>query len=320
LQAARSAAILAALEENLKMNPGEHRSFAVPRGMRIEIGCGLHLHVQIWGTGMPRILFVHGFGDGAFVWEHVIESLDVPTTIAALDLRGHGDSAWDPRGRYSQRESVSDLVQIIEAMNLNDLVLVGHSLGAETAIRAALAVARRVKALVLVDGGATPRASASDHMVADFCTQSWQYASPSEYADLLASRLYFADRQILRRIAGRALRATEPDGFVLKCDPALRNFVRADEPPIESFLPRIECPTLLLRGAKSAFLPLALAREARRAMRHCELADVPMAGHAVMLDNPAGLCAALAPFLTQMLPSIATGASLCIDPASQRRI
>ena len=66
-----------------------------------------------------------------------------------------------------------------------------------------------------------------------------------------------------------------------------------------SYLPRITCPTLLVRGAESPVLRPEVAREMMAAIPNCEFVEIPGAGHSIGLDNPAAFDAALREFLTK---------------------
>ncbi len=61
----------------------------------------IHLTTTTWGSGSPRLVLIHGMGDGAFVWDELVSQLRVTTSGVTVDLRGHGDSPWDSLRRYN---------------------------------------------------------------------------------------------------------------------------------------------------------------------------------------------------------------------------
>ena len=73
--------------------------------------------------------------------------------VAALDLRGHGDFEWDPEARYDTATFAGDLTKAVAALGFERMILIGHSLGADVAIRFAAAQPSRVAALIIVNFG-----------------------------------------------------------------------------------------------------------------------------------------------------------------------
>jgi esterase len=94
---------------------------------------------------------VHGFGDASCVWTAVAQRLAGLRTTS-FDLPGHGNSDWDLSQRYDALTITDDLAEIINDLELDRFVLVGHSLGGEVALRYACR-SNRLAALVLVDTG-----------------------------------------------------------------------------------------------------------------------------------------------------------------------
>ncbi len=243
------------------------------------------------------MLLIHGFGDGSFVWDPILLNLKHYAS-AALDLRGHGDSQWDPLQRYSVDDHVEDAAHVLDTLRLEDMVLVGHSLGAEVALRLAHRFPIRVRGLVLVDWGPDPNPQSKALVRDQFSGQGWQYASTSEYASVLADRLPLAQRSVLSSYAANALRVADSGVLELKCDPALAlPNSDPDANVLRTCLRSLNCPVLLVRGAISGVLPERIARRMASETPRCQLKVIENAGHAVPLDNPAGLSAAIAAFL-----------------------
>ena len=80
------------------------------------------------------VVLLHGFTNDAHIWDGLASKLQQSHQVFALDFRGHGDSDWDPEGRYEHAVLVSDVQQIIAQLGLNNIHLVGHSLGARVAV------------------------------------------------------------------------------------------------------------------------------------------------------------------------------------------
>ena len=105
-------------------------------------------------------LFVHGWCMSGQVWQ-LQQALADQYRVVTFDLRGHGRSTVPAGGMEGFAGYGSDLVDLMEALDLQNTVLVGWSLGAQVLLTAFKELAARVAGIVLV--GATPRFSAAPH-------------------------------------------------------------------------------------------------------------------------------------------------------------
>ena len=269
---------------------------------RIQSVDGLGLAVRRWHQDPPRLLLIHGFGDGGFVWEPFVRSLPHTLPAAAVDLRGHGDSARDPSGRYALETHARDVECVLNAFGSGDWILVGHSIGAHVAALVAAANRSRVRALVLVDSGPELKPQALEYLYEQFRNQPWSYRSVAALTHALVDRLPLANHEVLPEFAGNALRASSPGVFELKCDPALKDSPKhMHTAAIWAALKELRRPMLVVRGAASAVLTYEAAVRLSQSLPHCELVTVPMSGHAVLLDNAAGCAAAVHSFVDKVL-------------------
>lgn len=95
------------------------------------------LNLRKWGDGARACVLIHGFGEGGFVWDEFALRLATDCAVLAMDLRGHADSEWDIEARYDLEAHTMDLQRLIGASTQDDIVLVGHSMGAAIALRLA---------------------------------------------------------------------------------------------------------------------------------------------------------------------------------------
>ena len=94
-------------------------------------------HYLSWGTEdseRPCALLLQGVTSSALSWIRVGPTLADRYRVYALDLRGHGDSIKSPAGSYSLRHIADDVTAFIEALDLQQPLLIGHSWGGATAI------------------------------------------------------------------------------------------------------------------------------------------------------------------------------------------
>lgn len=159
----------------------------------------LRVHYREWSTPVPAglpALFVHGNWSTHRWWIPTITALarELPDhRFIAYDLRGRGDTEGPDHG-YSIAELADDLARLLDALELERVHLVGHSLGTAIAIELALADPGRVASLVMVapcwlDGMPSKWARHED--------QARVHADPQLYARLLAGMAPAAPRDAL---------------------------------------------------------------------------------------------------------------------------
>jgi pimeloyl-ACP methyl ester carboxylesterase len=277
-----------------------------PRPLGIIQPHGLVMYLQRLGRGGRGCLMIHGIGEGSYVWNELLPTIASHYEAFALDLRGHGDSEWDPHGRYDVHTHVADVLHILRVLNLHRVVLIGHSMGGDIAFRVAMKCNKRIVGLVIVDFGPTLNLEGIRLVRAEIEASNQIYRSVDDYASWLAERRPLISKDVLLRLARSALRAQPDLGFRLKFDPAIVGTPHdeadggAREASLWAMLPQMNWPVLVVRGAGSAVLPRAVAERMVESMPNARLQSVPSAGHAVMLDNPEGFAAAIGPFLSDL--------------------
>jgi pimeloyl-ACP methyl ester carboxylesterase/DNA-binding SARP family transcriptional activator len=115
------------------------------------------MHVVEWPGQDPAVLYVHGSGMHALRFTAWGELLSPEVRVLAVDLRGHGYSDKPPSG-YDVDDHVADLLQLIEALELERPIVLGHSLGGSIATFVAEAAGNTLGGLVLLDAVVGDRA------------------------------------------------------------------------------------------------------------------------------------------------------------------
>ncbi|HWC13294.1 MAG TPA: alpha/beta hydrolase [Actinomycetota bacterium] len=113
---------------------------------------GGNLTVARWGDEGPVILAIHGITASHMQWPYVARELQGEARFIAPDLRGRGGSR-DLPGPYGMNAHADDLVAVLDHLDVERAVVVGHSMGGFVAAVMAMHHPDRVSSLVLIDGG-----------------------------------------------------------------------------------------------------------------------------------------------------------------------
>ena len=112
---------------------------------------GGDLFVARWGSG-PPVLAVHGITGSHAAWPWVADRLAGAVNLIAPDLRGRGASNA-LAGPFGMAAHATDLVAVLDHLEVTRAVVVGHSMGAWVGATLAARYPERVNSLLLVDGG-----------------------------------------------------------------------------------------------------------------------------------------------------------------------
>ena len=283
-----------------------------PRSQRVAGSNGLELHLLEWSTDGVPMLLIHGFGNEAHIWDDFAPVVAEHYRVLALDLRGHGESAWDPEGRYDYEDHMADLDCVTAALGIDRMVVVGHSLGGRVSMLYAGRHPERFAGLVIVDSAPELEARGIVRIrmeVEEHRDPSFQ--SVAEYEDILAHNYPAATPDALKRMARHGLKQRDDGRYVLKMDTVYRSAtaasMNADELAAReeenaramwTALEKLPSPTLVVRGAASDIMSADVAdRMVDDVLPNGRLAIVPQAGHSVMTDNPDAFAKAVGEFV-----------------------
>ncbi len=146
----------------------------------MEIEPGLRLSALKWGTGDPRIVFLHGGAQNAHTWDTVVLALGEP--VVCIDLPGHGHSSWWPDHDYAPEPNARKVAVAIEQLAPDAEMVIGMSLGGLTSIVLASTRPDLVRKLLIVD--VTPGVNAAKgKAIADFVNGPQTFPSYQEIFD-----------------------------------------------------------------------------------------------------------------------------------------
>jgi esterase len=261
---------------------------------------GLTLRYLEWGAAQaPAVVCVHGYTSSAEAFNALARRLQHRRRLIAMDVRGHGESAWAPAGTYRYEDQVTDLASLADYLHLERFTLIGTSMGGLIAMAYAGTNAERLAGLVINDIGPDLEAAGVQRimqMVGErperFATLEDAMAYRRQMSPIVASRPLDDQRELALGVLRQ-----QPDGtWGWKMDPGyLRQRVEHGSPQrppaLWPVLERLSCPTLIVWGTDSDVLSETQARRMVAALPKGQLVPVPGVGHAPTLVEPVVLTA-----------------------------
>jgi len=210
--------------------------------LRLEVN-GRRIHYLKAGGGPPVVL-VHGGASDSRDWLDTMTALSGHFTFYAPDLIGFGQSERNEQGYYLSDFSDS-LMGFIDTLQIQNPALVGHSFGARVCLDVARFNQAKIKKLVLIDASGLGRMSA--------------------FGSVLFTG-FWALRKLLRK--------PQPFPRFLSKEGENYNWVGGE------VLQKLQTPTLLIWKSFDPYMPLALARRAKKLIPGAKLAVIKGYGHA----------------------------------------
>ena len=240
-----------------------------------------------------RLVLLHGSSRSVGSWEPVVGGLREHFDLLAIDLRGHGYSAWDPKGDYSTRTMAKDVSSIVSAFGFESFSLLGHSMGGRVAIACADIPMKGLRRLIIEDIRPQPHSATWRPRQERFSSLAAAKArflkiNPGESAEGLERRA----KSLMRTADGqwtwlfdRLMRDPEIDRGHMEPDEAWAAFAG------------VSVPTLVVRGESSTLLTHEEALQMAEQGQCCEVVTIAQAGHGVHLDQPERFVQAVSSFL-----------------------
>jgi pimeloyl-ACP methyl ester carboxylesterase len=280
--------------DNPALQPASHTSRFVQGGK-------LKLHYLDYGTeGGKPMLCVHGGAAHGHWFDFIASAFTPEYHVRALDLRGHGDSDRADPPEYDYRDYASDVANFVEALDLRDFTLVGHSMGGIVSVVYAAMKPERLGRVVIVDSRMHMSVESIERLRAFGTRPSSTYATQEELVQryrLEPPGTMIAAPEVIRHVALNSGRRLDDGTWTHKFDRSLYStFERIDAMPCWD---SIRVPALIVRGERSERVDDETFEEIRRRAPQVELAQVAHSDHHITLDNPSGFVEAVRTFLAK---------------------
>ena len=254
--------------------------------IRIEVA-GVELAAKQWGdSDKPAIIALHGWLDNAASYDRLAPYLS-DFRVIALDFAGHGYSGYRPSGvRYHMLDNVDDVIGLADALDLDQFVLMGHSMGAGIATYTAGSFPDRISKLILIEGIGTITApsheapkvlrTSVEEMKKAGAKRKPIYEAREEAIEARAKAIGGISVDASTILCSRGLEKVE-NGFTWRSDSRLTmtSIFRMTEDLVQGFLQALSMPVLLVRGEQSFVARTNTMQERAAHVADCEIVSLP---------------------------------------------
>jgi pimeloyl-ACP methyl ester carboxylesterase len=245
---------------------------------------GVKLYYEVHGNG-PPLLLTHGYSSTSAMWKGQIEALSKHHTLILWDMRGHGQSDYPPDpSAYSEAWTVADIAALLDEVGAATAIVGGLSLGGYMSLAFYRAQPERVRALLIIDTG--------PGFKKDEARDAW-----NKRAHETGDRFEREGLSVLRSASRERADASHRDASGLAR--AARGMLTQRDARVIESLPGIKVPSLVVVGADDTPF-LAASDYMARKIPGAKKAVIPVAGHAVNIDQPQAFIEAVLPFLADL--------------------
>lgn len=262
----------------------------------------IELFVERRGAGRP-LLLLHGFTGSADEWSELIPALAPLRELILVDLIGHGRSAApDDPARYTAEACANDLLNLLDALGVGAVDVLGYSMGGRMALQLAAAAPKRVRALILESAspGIADPAERTARVASDAALAAQIEARGVDwFAEHWAGIPLFASQAALPAEVRAALTERRRRNRARGLANSLRGMGAGSQLPLWDALPELAMPALLISGELDRKY-VAIGAAAASQMPDARHEIVAGAGHNVHLEAPQDFAQLVVGFLKRL--------------------
>jgi len=257
----------------------------------------LRIHVVDWGgVDKPPLVMVHGLDRVARTFDPLARHFAQRYHVLAIDMRGHGDSSWDPDGRYLVEDHVTDLEGVVDRLGLRGIILWGNSTGGRVVQVFAGLHPDLVNGVISEDVGPERPRQIADSYSRRVAQEEAGWVSEDELRTQLRKTNPRMSDAVLDAYVTHGSRRRADGRVIWKRDPKLVNgFVATD---LWRFVRTITAPILYIIGGRSTIVPVATQEELQKTLPHARVVTVEGTGHYPSDEKPEEVIALVEQFLS----------------------
>ncbi|WP_266205351.1 alpha/beta fold hydrolase [Pontibacter kalidii] len=259
------------------------------------------------GKGPQTVILIHGLGSYLPAWNKNIPELSQHYRTIALDLPGYGKSSKD-NAQVGMKAYADAVLALMDKLKIEQVVLVGHSMGGQVAITAALQAPERVQKLILAApaGLETFTEQQKQLFKATVTPESIAKTTPEQIAANVKVNFHQmpADAQFMIEERVEMTKAAQFPDYSKAVAQGVAAMV--DEPVYDK-LPQLQMPTLILFGENDNLIPnrylnpslttQAVAEIGKERIPNSQVVMLPQAGHMLQFEQPEAFNEAVREFL-----------------------
>ena len=256
----------------------------------------LRIHYLEWGTsGRQPLILLHGIARVAHTFDHLAPHFSKRYHVIAVDMRGHGDSGWDPKQAYLVEDYVRDIEALVEQLNLRDIVFWGNSTGGRVAQVFAGSHPELVAAVIVEDVGPERPSAISEGRGKRMAQEESGWASTDELLAKVGKDYPRTGAPLLEALVRHGSRQRADGRVIWKRDPAInKGFVPTE---LWRFVQNIKAPIIYILGGGSTIVPAETQARLARTLPQAEIVTMPGLGHYPSEESPAEFLAIVERFL-----------------------
>ncbi len=252
---------------------------------------GMDLHYLRTGGNKPPVVLLHGLMLSGACWKPLARVLEKDYDVIMPDARGHGNSIASEHG-YRYDNLAADVIGLIDALELANPVLLGHSMGGMTASVVASLNPKRLRGLILADP---------------------TFLNPQRQREVCESDVAEQHRRVISRpkeelVAEMQGRSNRRSNEVIELFVQARfqtsmhafDILTPPNPDYKQLINTLKVPTLLIIGDVGAVVTPEMATELSILNHHLEVIQIEGAGHSVPYDQPDRFSVAVQTFLRSL--------------------
>ncbi len=256
----------------------------------------IRLHYQRTGGNKPQLVLAHGITDSGLCWGRLAHALEDEYDCVLVDARGHGLSD-KPASGYTPEDHAADLAGLIDILGLDRPVVIGHSMGGNTATALAALYPDAIRGAVLEDPGwratmGTPEERAARAAQWRQNSAAMQAMSGAEIEKMGRERSpLWADEEFPAWVAAKQQFSMNIFGAISQ-----------NSTPWQENVARFRSPVLLVTAEteRGAIISSETAAEAADINSLVQVAHIPDAGHNIRRENFDAFLAAVRPLLAEV--------------------
>lgn len=236
----------------------------------------IEIHYTRTGGNKPPLILLHGLMTNGRCWTPVACALEQEHDVIMPDARGHGKSSA-PNDGYLYEDHASDIVGLIETLNLSTPILIGHSMGGMTAALVACRLQSALRGLILADPTFLSPEIQREVYTSDVAEQHRQILNKSSEEILADARLRHPHRSLeILTLLASARHQTSMNAFQVLTPP---------NPDYKQLISAINIPTLLVMG-DTGVISSTVAKDLQSLNPRLQIEKIADVGHGLHYDQP----------------------------------